>query len=333
MRRIVLGLAIVVALITGLLIAFAFLMSDGPDTTESDDPHDVTLKIPAFSEYGGPRYGRHLDISPDGKTTVYVGSGADGSRRLFAHTIGETVAVEIPGLDTGNRDLRDPTFSSDGRHVAYWAQEEIKQTSLDGKEVVVLGKAPTTRGIAWLDSGILVLGNPDGGLLRLSTSDAGPSPLVESKGPTLPHVAPQVLPGNKAVLCTIVYDTLENARIGLVLLETGEERSLFDDNGFSPRYLPTGHILFARGPKRELMAVRFNLAKLEVFGEAKPVMNVPLLGSGHATDYAISETGVLVYTPNREISAFDELAWFGGHPLTEIHVRLKWFEELRRLLP
>ncbi len=109
--------------------------------------------------YGGPNFGRQLDISPDGKRIVYVGQAGKGSRTLFVHTIGENEPVEIPRIDAGNRDVRDPTFSPDGRYVVYWAQGNLKKITLDGA-VSVVRKAPSTRGIGWLDSDTLVLGNP-----------------------------------------------------------------------------------------------------------------------------------------------------------------------------
>jgi hypothetical protein len=115
-------------------------------------------------------------------------------------------------------------------------------------------------------------------------------------------------------------------------LETGEERQLFDENAFAPRYLPTGHIVFGRGPTRELMAVRFDLSKLQIVGSAQPVLKVPLSGTGiSGTDYAVSETGVLVYTPHREAGSDTARAWLGDP--TKIRVRLNWFEELNRLVP
>jgi hypothetical protein len=117
-------------------------------------------------------------------------------------------------------------------------------------------------------------------------------------------------------------------------LETGEEWRLLDVNAFAPRYLATGHILFASGPERKLWAVRFDLAKLEVNGDPKPVLDVRLWGqgTGGSTDYAVSTNGVLAYTPGPEDDFDGILAEFVDVDLTEIHVRRNWFEELRTLL-
>jgi serine/threonine-protein kinase len=319
-------------MVLAVLIAIAFIRLRVPATAEQEDSPDVTIDIPRGNLYGGPNFGRQLDISPDGKRIVYVGQAGKGGRTLFVHTIGETAPVEISGTGAGNRDVRDPTFSPDGRYVAYWAQGIIKKTAVDGKEVSVIGKAPSTRGIAWLDSDTLVLGNVQGALLKMSASQE-PLPLVESMRPDLPHVSPNVLPGNKAVLFTIANGPLTNTRIWVVLLETGEKRQLLDENAFAPRYVPSGHIVFGRGPNRELMAVRFDLSKLEIVGSAKPVLSVPIsgTGTGGATDYAVSETGVLVYTPHLEAGSDTVRGWFGDP--NKIHVRRNWFDELHRIAP
>jgi hypothetical protein len=339
MRRLVSILAAVFVLLIVLAIVIAFVLRE-PATVGREDPHDVTINIPAFSEYGGVGNARQLDISPDGKKIVYVASVRGGSRQLLVQTIGETSEpAGIPGTSVGNFAIRDPTFSPDGRYVAYWTQGEVRKTTLDGTEVSVIGKAgATTRGIAWLDSDTLVLGNFEGPLMKLSASEKNALPLVksaESKGSTLAHVGPYVLPGNKAVLYTTANGPLPNARIHVVILATGEQRQLFDENAFAPRYLPSGHIMFGRGYDRELMAVRFDLAKLEIVGSAQRVLRVPLSGTGPggATDYAVSTTGVLVYTPRPEDGFYDALAWMGGVSDTQIHVRLNWFEALNRLVP
>ena len=333
MRRVVVVLALFLAVVFAVLITIGFIMSRRVLTPAQPDYPDVTtLDIPRGNLYGGPSFGRQLDISPDGKRIVYVGQAGKGSRTLFLHTMGEKAPTEIPGIDGGNRDIRDPTFSPDGRYVVYWAQGNVKKITLDG-EVSVVHKAPSTRGIGWLDSDTLVLGNPEGALLKLRLSGSGeePLPLAKIDG-TQPHVSPNVLPGSKAVLFTIANGLLTDARIRVLNLDTGEEHPLFDENAYAPRYLPSGHIVFGRGLTRALMAARFDLSKLEVLGPVQPVLKAPLLGSGTSgTDYAVSESGALVYTPYGDAGSDTVRAWFGDP--TKIHVRLNWVEQLNRLVP
>src|SRR4030095_3481559 len=102
-----------------VLITIGFILSRRVSTAQPDSPDVTTLDIPRGNLYGGPGLGRQLDISPDGKRIVYVGQAGKGSRTLFVHTIGEKAPAEIPGIDAGNRGVRDPTFFPDGRYVVY----------------------------------------------------------------------------------------------------------------------------------------------------------------------------------------------------------------------
>ena len=249
-------------------------MSRESTPTEPEDSPDLTIDIPRGNLYGGSNFGRQLDISPDGKRIVYVGQAGKGSRTLFVHTIGENAPVEIPRTGAGNCDVRDPTFSPDGRYVVYWAQGEVKKITLDGA-VSVARKAPSTRGIGWLDSDTLVLGNPQGAFAEVEVVGLRRRTLAVGKVDGARSYCMSrlyVLPGNKAVLFTIANGPLTNARIGVMNIETGEVRQLFDENAYAPRYVPTGHIVFGRGPTRELMAMRFDLSKTRNrrFAPARP---------------------------------------------------------------
>lgn len=330
MRRVFLVLVVFVAVSAGL-VAIVVLKSGAPPGGP-EYPHDLILTIPYGNLYGGVNFGRQLEISPDGKQVVYVGQSGKGSRVLFVHAIDEATPIEIPGTGVGNRDIRDPTFSPDGRFVAYWAQGTVKKVAVDGTSSSVIAETPSTRGISWLDSNTLVLGSVEGGLRKVSASQRT-LPLVASMRADLPHVSPQVLPGSKAVVFTIVDGPLLSARIWVVNLQTGEMRQLFAENGFAPRYVSSGHLVFARGPNRELMAVRFDLSALAVVGSPQPVLDVRLFGTGNggSTDYAVSETGVLVYMPFFEADSETFRAWFGDP--TQIYLRLNWFEDLKRRVP
>ena len=72
MRRVILVLLIVVlVMVVTALIAIGLMMSQGPAPTDPEDSADLTLDIPRGNLYGGPSFGRQLDISPDGKQIVF----------------------------------------------------------------------------------------------------------------------------------------------------------------------------------------------------------------------------------------------------------------------
>ena len=56
----------------------------------------------------------------------------------------------------------------------------------------------------------------------------------------------------------------------VVSLESGEQKALID-GGADARYVPTGHLVFAR--QRQLMAVPFDAESLEITGPEVPVLD------------------------------------------------------------
>jgi len=66
------------------------------------------------------------------------------------------------------------------------------------------------------------------------------------------------------VLFTIwTASSFDNARIGVLSLETGEHRALVDGGTYA-RYVPSGHLVYAGASG--LLAVPFDLKRLEVTG-------------------------------------------------------------------
>ena len=108
-------------------------------------------------------------------------------------------------------------------------------------------------------------------------------------------------------------------------LRTGQHRLLVDDASRA-WYLPNGYLLFVRRDGTAL-AAPFDLDKLEITGEAVPVLENVLTSGGGLAALAYSETGRLAYirikgsaqgqatvsriTPQGTVSAIDT-AWYGG---------------------
>jgi len=327
MRRIFLVLVGLLA----LLVVLSLRLSRTAPPPDADESKRLSIELPNGYRYGAGVVGRQLDITPDGKTIVYVADSNTDRRKLYRRTIGEPAPTEIAGTEFGT----DPAISPDGRFVAFYADRAIKKAALDGSGVSTITKPPPLRGIAWMGTDTLVVGIVGGMLLRVSVSNGEQTPVAETMGPHLPHLSPSILPGNKAVLFTLANGPLVNARIAVMDLATGKERELLDENAFAARYAPTGHIVFARGIDRELMAVKFDLEKLETVGTPQRVLETPLSGrgTGGSTDYSFSNDGTLVYTQQRDESIDDVLAQIGSVDLTKIYIQQNWFEDLKRLVP
>jgi serine/threonine-protein kinase len=86
-----------------------------------------------------------------------------------------------------------------------------------------------------------------------------------------------------------------------VLLDGGGRKRLVE-NGSYPRYAPTGHLVFVRDD--DLMAVAFDLKKLEVLGEPVAVVeNIHRDERTGAAFFDFSSDGTLVFVPRAEESS------------------------------
>jgi serine/threonine-protein kinase len=116
------------------------------------------------------------------------------------------------------------------------------------------------------------------------------------------------LPDGENVLFSIRYSAGIPYQIAVLSLETKEQKTLLA-NGRQAHYLPTGHLVYELSVTGNLMAVPFDLARLEVTGEPVPIVEgVRQVGSSFV-DYAVSQEGTLVYVPAGGGSAENSLVW------------------------
>jgi serine/threonine-protein kinase len=227
-----------------------------------------------------PGGGWRFAISPDGRSIVaghapdlYIRSADDLSWRLLPNTTGAT----------------NPIFSPDGQTVAFNANGELFKVPITGGPRLPI----VTGGSAhWGVDGTIVYSD-DGDLYQVSASGGNPQLLFSSD--TLAVSRPHLLPNGRAVVFGTGRGGSSRLTSQIILfdIETGETRTLVA-SGNHPRYIPTGHLLYGHADQA-LMAVPFDLETLAVTGT--PVTLLPELSvfGGGASQFAVSETGTLVY--------------------------------------
>jgi serine/threonine-protein kinase len=156
-------------------------------------------------------------------------------------------------------------------------------------------------GAAWTEADRIVFGRFADGLWQVAAGGGTPARLtkVEGRTDTFAHRLPQPLPGSKAILFTRVRNLAGECDLA-VLTEGGEERVLVE-SASDGRYVPTGHLVFAR--EGVLHAAAFDLSRLAVTGSPVPILEDVLhaAGSGSparnsgAAQFAVSSTGTLVF--------------------------------------
>ncbi|MHC4677832.1 MAG: protein kinase domain-containing protein [Planctomycetota bacterium] len=240
-----------------------------------------------------------LALSPDGKCLAYVDAGSDGRRKIYVRELYEFEAKPLPGTE----GAISPFFSPDGQWIGYadHHQRKLKKVSLKGGQPIVLCESFQFRGGSWGTDDTIIFtpvadASTESGLWRISASGEEleqltiPDPNQGEGG----HGWPQILPGGKAVLFTTVRS--EGPEIEVYWLETGKRHVLFKGGTYA-RYVPTGHIIYAR--TGTLYAVRFDIERLKVVGSGVPAVPEALTSEGWSwsAQFAISQNGSLIYIP------------------------------------
>ncbi len=109
------------------------------------------------------------------------------------------------------------------------------------------------------------------------------------------HRWPSIVPGAGVVLFTVPGSEADSLRLAAVTLSTGVVTELGID-GTQPRYLPTGHIVFAT-VDGALRAVPFDVSALTVTGSVVPLVTGVDVGAGGAANVSVAGSGTLVYMP------------------------------------
>jgi len=325
------GLLVFVAAL-GLFFAIGRLRRDQPVGDARQPRFEVTLpRDVALPPIGWPQ--NPLALSPDGRQLVFVGCGG-GACRLYLRDRAAIDARPLAGTE-GVRAPENPFFSPDGRWIGFGADGKLKKVALEGGVPQTIADAPQFRGGSWGEDGTILLNRGRGGLVRVS-ADGGEVEEVTKPGPgEYDHRWPQHMPGGRAALFDVTSDVLTHA-VAIVDLETGRTRILERTAG-SPRWSPTGHLLFGRGGIT--YAAPLDLRRLELTGPSVPVLDgVAMFNSPgqHSTSggnvyYAVASEGSLVYSPREAQLPKRTLVWLDrqgkrtpivARRLTYLHARL-----------
>jgi Tol biopolymer transport system component len=267
-------------------------------------PSTATFTLPA----GFPStafYPKNMAISPDGQLFVVGVSGLSllHTQELQSGSIQEQQIA--PALIAGPFawGISAPVFSPDGRSLAFWSYSEgvIKRIPVaGGKAEDVYKPEGVFYGMSWGPGDDIVFA--DGRIARVPARGGKAETIVRLRNGEF-AAYPQILPGGEAVLYTLMSpasgEDWNKADIVVQSLKTEVRKKI--GKGTEPRYVPTGHILYARGSG--LMAVPFDLKRLEVTGpETQVLRGVNRLGlySSGMAQYSVSDSGTLIYAPGTE---------------------------------
>jgi Tol biopolymer transport system component/DNA-binding winged helix-turn-helix (wHTH) protein len=257
-----------------------------------------TIALSPSDEFTVDRGG--LAISPDGSYLVYSATASKtGVRQLHLRPMDRNEASLIPGTE----GAMGPFFSPEGQWIAFTSGGQLKKVPLHGGTPLVLCTKVNRFTGSWGPDGTIFFsedsgesGNQNGKLMRVPAAGGLPDRITPIEKETMEFGPrwPQVLPTGNAILYVTGGTSAafsDDATIVAQNLKTGERKTLIQ-GGTSPRFISTGHLVYARGGS--LLAVPFDPRRLEVTGVAFPVAEDIWQGPAGYVAYDVSRGGLLV---------------------------------------
>ena len=293
------------ALVALLAMTVGILVPRFARTNASASPHPVRFSVTLPPEEQIADLPGVL-LTRDG-TAMLLAATRNDTTRLYIRYLNRQEIVPIAG--TEGIDQR-PFLSPDGQWIAFRADTKLKKVSIDGGTPLELADARTFFGGSWGANDTLVYSpSYSGGLWQVGADGGTPVELTtpDSAQGELGHWWPQILPGGNEVLFTNFSTPIDRARISVLSLQTGEQKDLVPGAIFGC-YLPTGHLAFVRA--QTLMAVPFDVSRLEVTGATVPVLDdVAMDPEQGKAGIAFSDNGILAYMPASVWNAKSLLLW------------------------
>jgi Tol biopolymer transport system component len=268
-------------------------------STEINLPDDVPLALD--SEAANVGYDSTvLDISPDGRTLVYVGS-SKGIVRLYARQLD---TFEVRPL-AGTEGALHPFFSPDGRSVGFLTNDKVKTYSFTSGTATTICDASVPVIGTWTADDQLFFGVDEARqLFRVSARGGAPVLAADLREG---YRYGRVTPDGTHVLATFRTGGIgaDFAQIQLVNLATKEAKVLTNE-GYDARLTAAGDLVFGRSGR--VFSAKFD-AERQVVGDPVPVASGVRMHAVYPhLQLAMSATGVLVYVPGGDV-AVGGIAW------------------------
>jgi len=237
-------------------------------------------------------------ISPDGRRIAFGATGSAGRPMLWVQPLNSGTAQPLAGTEGATY----PFWSADSRYLGYFAGGKLNKIDASGGPPLALCDAPTGRGGAWSQDGVILFASDQaGGLMRVDATGGTPVEVTEPRARMTLYHWVWFLPDGKHFLYSSF--SVSGADRGIYAGALGSKEQVLvlhiDSKGI---YAPPGYLLFVRDGT--LMAQRFNTSKLAVEGDA-----VPVAGHVGVSRFSVSGSGVLLFQEGG-IGTASQLIWF-----------------------
>jgi serine/threonine-protein kinase len=262
-----------------------------------------------------------IAISPDGRRIAYVGPSKTG-RMLWVREMNEFEGKPLAGTE----GAQAPFFSPKGELIGFFGegsnQAKLMVTPATGGMVrTVVSDSATAYGGSWGRDGNIYFTSSAGGIARVA--EEGGSVFHLSRPDTAAgdqeHDYVQALPGGKGVIVQLWKGSPNDNVIAAVSFATGKLKTIA--KGTFARFLPPDELLYGTADGR-VFAVAFDEKALAATTQPVQVLdNVRSEATNGTLQFAVSESGALVYVPGSETAR--DVVWVSRNG-TETSVDSTW---------
>ncbi len=265
-------------------------------------PEGATLV--STSIFAGP-----VAVSPDGTQVAFTARQGEGRTMLWVRPMRSFAVRMLDGTEGATR----PFWSPDSRHLGYFTTEgKLRRVPVDGGPILSLADTPESRGGTWNRDGVIVYApHFIGPLYAISASGGTPKPVtqLDADGNENTHRYPCFLPDGRHFLFLARKSGAGGGAepvIKVGSLDSTESKIVV--HAASNVAFASNHLLYVR--EGTLVAQRFDLDRLEVEGEAYPLVQDLLLDERFSLGvFSVSQNGVLAFQTGKEQTQI-QLAWF-----------------------
>jgi serine/threonine-protein kinase len=314
--RLVTGLALAIAVVFAAMALWALRPGE---PVESAAVRRLSIVSDSLS-VAGVRASYHsrqgLDISRDGQRVAFVGKDA-----IYLRRMDQANAAPIPGTEGAGV----VGLSPDGEWLVFGRGGQLIKVPLSGGAPVDVaelagGSDGAISSIDWSrDGNIYFAGGFDGyqALFRVPERGGRPELLREvsdAQGIRRDMGSLQLIDGDRKLLFTTTRGNQvwhpDSSEVVVLDLDSGEETVVVDSGGFA-RYIPSGHLLVARGSD-DFVLVPFDLDRLEATGTGVPY-RAGLIGRGNGmmANLAFSDDGTMIHEVGGADHTAREIVWLG----------------------
>jgi serine/threonine-protein kinase len=246
-----------------------------------------------------------LALSPDGSKLIVRARDETGDEQLKVRSFD---TFELQPLANSQGGWL-PFFSPDGQKVGFFSAGDIRIVNLQGGLARTLTQVDGFSGGVWMEDGTIVWAGLENDVLFRMPVEGGPLETIELEGvePGTILTSPSLLPGGRALLCGVrrkgLFDVaafdLEERRLHIVA-----------ENGFTPTWAPTGHVVYQQGVGSSLVALPFDPERLASTGAAFPVLgDLGARVSFQVRMFSIANDGTLAFIPATQRPDHASLVW------------------------